>query len=517
MNYKTIIMFLLFAFGIFYSSPTFFNLDYNKKINLGLDLQGGLYMLLDVKTENIEKNSLDSLKRNIENITKKNDILIDNLKISNKKLTFEVLDVDEIQKIKTSISKLDGLNIEVVKNNINIFYKPEYIKELKKISFQKTLKVIRNRLNLYGLSEPTVSKKGDNNILIELPGIKTQEEEQRARELIVKQAKLEIVGVLEGYQKNNMTEEYAISHGGRLVNNKDPRDAPLLINETPLLTGAMIIDANVGFDKNNKPVINYTLNSEGAELFGDYTAAHLNERTAIILDGINVSAPYIRDRIGGGHVQISGNYDIHEATNLAIALRSGALDTKVELLEKRSIGPSLGEESIRKSLMALLFGFLLVFIFMIYHYRLSGLIANIALFINLLIIISIMVMFGATLTLPGMAGIVLTVGMAVDANVIIMERIKELIKEGKSVAIAVEEGYDKALTSILDANITTFIAAILLYAYGSGPIKGFALTMMIGISISMITGIFGTKGFYEAMDLKKYTPSLFNIKDKNEK
>jgi preprotein translocase subunit SecD len=201
MNYKTIIMFLLFAFGIFYSSPTFFNLDYNKKINLGLDLQGGLYMLLDVKTENIEKNSLDSLKRNIENITKKNDILIDNLKISNKKLTFEVLDVDEIQKIKTSISKLDGLNIEVVKNNINIFYKPEYIKELKKISFQKTLKVIRNRLNLYGLSEPTVSKKGDNNILIELPGIKTQEEEQRARELIVKQAKLEIVGVLEGYQK----------------------------------------------------------------------------------------------------------------------------------------------------------------------------------------------------------------------------------------------------------------------------------------------------------------------------
>jgi preprotein translocase subunit SecD len=514
MNYKTIIMFLLLTVGIFYSSPTFFNLDYNKKINLGLDLQGGLYMLLDVKTENIEENSLKSLKRSVKNITEKQDILIEGLNLIDNKLKFEVLDEDDIIKIKSALLKFDGLQLDIIKNNIILSYKEEYIKELKTISFQKTLKVIRNRLNLYGLSEPTVSKKGDNNILIELPGIKTQEEEQRARELIVKQAKLEIVGVLEGYQKSNMTNEYAASHGGKLVNSKNPLAGVLLINETPLITGEMIIDANVGFDKNNKPVINYTLNSEGASLFGDYTAAHLNERTAIILDGINVSAPYIRDRIGGGHVQISGNYDIHEATNLAIALRSGALDTKVELLEKRSIGPSLGEESIRKSLMALLFGFLLVFIFMIYYYRLSGLIANIALFINLLIIISIMVMFGATLTLPGMAGIVLTVGMAVDANVIIMERIKELIKEGRTLTQAVEEGYDRALTSILDANITTFIASILLYAYGSGPIKGFALTMMIGISISMITGIFGTKGFYEAIDLNKKTPALFNIKGK---
>jgi preprotein translocase subunit SecD len=264
----------------------------------------------------------------------------------------------------------------------------------------------------------------------------------------------------------------------------------------------MLTNANVGFDQNNRPVIDFKLNAEGADIFGDFTGRNVGKRLAIVLDGKVFSAPNINERIGGGAGQISGNYTVVEAKDLAIALRSGALLAPIYMLEKRSVGPSLGADSIKASMVALIGGFVLVIAFMVLYYRMAGVIANIALIANLLLLLAVMSLFGATLTLPGMAGIVLTVGMAVDANVIITERIRELIYEGKSMHKAIEDGYSNAMTAILDANITTLIASVVLYVYGTGAIKGFAITMSIGILASMLTAILGTHGIYQMLESK---------------
>jgi len=270
-----------------------------------------------------------------------------------------------------------------------------------------------------------------------------------------------------------------------------------LLRAIPVLDGSMLTDAKVGFDQNNQPVINFTLNGQGAKIFGDFTGKYVGKRMAVVLDNEVYSAPNINERIGGGRVQISGRFKLSEAHDLAIALRSGALLAPVYVMEKRSVGPSLGADNIKASMLALILGFVLVVIFMIIYYGMAGVIANVALIGNLFLLLAVMSLFGATLTLPGMAGIVLTVGMAVDANVIINERIRELLHEGKSVAKSIEEGYNKAFTAILDANVTTLIAAVVLWAYGTGPLKGFALTMGIGILASMLTAIVGTHGIYQ--------------------
>jgi preprotein translocase subunit SecD len=263
----------------------------------------------------------------------------------------------------------------------------------------------------------------------------------------------------------------------------------------------MLTDAKAVFDQNNQPIITFTLNGEGAKIFGDFSgeAFKTRARMAIVLDDKVYSAPHINERIGGGRGQISGSFTINETRDIAIALRSGALLAPVFVEEQRSVGPSLGADSIAASKFALTLGFVLVFLFMVLYYGYAGVIADVALIANLFLILAVMSLFGATLTLPGMAGIVLTVGMAVDANVIINERIRELLKEGKSIAKAIEDGYSNAFTAIWDANVTTLISAVVLYAYGTGPVKGFALTMSIGILASMLTAILGTHGLYEML------------------
>ena len=259
----------------------------------------------------------------------------------------------------------------------------------------------------------------------------------------------------------------------------------------------MLTDASVGFDEQNQPVINFALNGQGAKIFGDFTGKYVGKRMAVVLDNMVYSAPNINERIGGGRVQISGRFTFSEAQDLAIALRSGALLAPVVIESERFIGPSLGADSIRSSSLALVLGFFLVVLFMMLYYGVAGVIANIALAGNLFLILAVMSLAGATLTLPGMAGIVLTVGMAVDANVIINERIRELLHQGKSISKSIEEGYNNAFSAIFDANVTTLIAAIVLVVYGTGAIKGFAITMGIGIMASMLTAIVGTHGIYQ--------------------
>ena len=513
-NYRLVIFALITIFGIVFSIPSFTQSDSGKKISLGLDLQGGLHMLLGVEVEKAVESKIKSIAATVKYFTDAEDILIEDLTIASDKVTFVLLDPDEKIKLDTMLAEVKGINVLGAQN---LFYTINLVETeialTKDMAVSQAVETIRNRLDQFGLSEPSVTRQGKTDIVVELPGIKNQEEEQRARELIAKPANLELMAIdeIRTDQVYSLTKEQASEFGDVILEDSMSPEKKYLIQQIPILTGSQVVDASVAFDQQtNQPIINFKLSTFGAKVFGDFTADNIGKRLAVVLDGKVFSDPVIRERIGGGSGQISGNFTVVEAGNIAIALRSGALPAPVVMLEKRSVGPSLGADSIKASMIALIAGFVLVVIFMVFYYRVAGLVANLALITNIFIIIAVMAMFGATLTLPGMAGIVLTVGMAVDANVIITERIRELLKSGASIAKAVEDGYKNAMSAIIDANITTLLVAVILYAYGTGPIKGFAITISIGILASMITAILGTHGVYEAMMSKM-------IKDKNSK
>ncbi len=456
-------------------------------------------MLLGVKTNEAIKSKLKSIASSIKYFTEDEEILIDDLRVKKDHVEFTLMDEDEKPKIEEMLKKIKGVTYTLEGNKYIIKLTPKEIESVKEYAIKQAVDTIRNRLDQFGLAEPTVAKQGKDKILVELPGIKTPEQEQRARELIAKAAHLQLMAIDEkrADQVYNMSEEEAAEYGDIILPDAKNPKIKYLVHEVPILDGSMLTDARVAFDTSNQPVINFTLNSAGAKIFGDFTGKNVGKRLAIVLDNKVYSAPVIRERIGGGSGQISGGFSVEEAHDVAIALRSGALLAPVVMLEKRSVGPSLGADSIKSSFIALVSGFLLVVLFMIVYYGMAGIIADIALIANLFLIVAVMALFGATLTLPGMAGIVLTVGMAVDANVIINERVRELLRSGASVTKAIEQGYANAMSAILDANITTLIAAVILYAYGTGPIKGFAITMSIGILASMLTAILGTHGIYE--------------------
>lgn len=504
LNYRIVILAIAIVFGVFFSMPSLMQMENGKKVTLGLDLQGGLHMLLGVKTEEATKSRIKSITASIKHFTDKNDILVDELTFDETTITFSLLDSDDIAQVQEFINLTEGLNIVLDAENFALNLTEEEVIKTEKEAISQAIETIRNRLDQFGLAEPVVAKQGAEKILVQLAGIKTQEEEQRARELISRAAKLELMAIDEDRASRvyTMSEGDAREYGDIILPDAKNPEIKHLVREIPILDGGMLTDANMGFDQNNRPQINFTLNAEGAEIFGDFTGKSVGKRLAVVLDGKVYSDPVINERIGGGSGQISGNYTVMEAKDLAIALRSGALLAPIYLMEKRSVGPSLGADSIRASMIALIGGFVLVIIFMMVYYRMAGVIANIALIANLFIILAVMSLFGATLTLPGMAGIVLTVGMAVDANVIISERIRELVYEGKSMHKAIEDGYANAIRAILDANITTLIAAVVLYAYGTGAIKGFAVTISIGILASMLTAILGTHGIYQVLESK---------------
>jgi len=504
LNYRIVVFALAIIFGIFFSMPSLMQMDQGKKVTLGLDLQGGLHMLLGVKTEEATKSRIKSIAASIKHFSDRNDILIDDLKFTESSISFALLDSDDTKQIKDFLNEIEGSNVAVSGEIFSLSLTEEEILRTEKEAIDQAIETIRNRLDQFGLAEPVVARQGAEKILVQLAGIKTQEEEQRARELISRAAKLELMAVDEdrNARVSTMSDADARAYGDIILEDAKNPALKYLVREIPILDGGMLTDASMGFDQNNRPLINFKLNAEGAEIFGDFTGKSVGKRLAVVLDGKVYSAPNINERIGGGAGQISGSYTVMEAKDLAIALRSGALLAPIYLMEKRSVGPSLGADSIKASMVALIGGFILVILFMLVYYRMAGVIANIALIANLFIILAVMSLFGATLTLPGMAGIVLTVGMAVDANVIISERIRELVYEGKSMHKAIEDGYSNAMRAILDANITTLIAAVVLYAYGTGAIKGFAITISIGILASMLTAILGTHGIYQMLESK---------------
>ncbi|GAA8734382.1 protein translocase subunit SecD [Helicobacter pylori] len=473
------------------------------KITLGLDLRGGLNMLLGVQTDEALKNKYLSLASALEYNAKKQNILLKDIKSSLEGISFELLDEDEAKKLDALLLELQGHSQFEIKKEAEFYsvkLTPLEQEELRKNTILQVIGIIRNRLDQFGLAEPVVIQQGREEISVQLPGIKTLEEERRAKDLISKSAHLQMMAVDEEHNKDamNMTDLEAQKLGSVLLSDAE-MGGKILLKAIPILDGEMLTDAKVVYDQNNQPVVSFTLDAQGAKIFGDFSGANVGKRMAIVLDNKVYSAPVIRERIGGGSGQISGNFSVAQASDLAIALRSGAMNAPIQVLEKRIVGPSLGKDSIKTSIVALIGGFILVMGFMALYYSMAGVIACMALVVNLFLIVAVMAIFGATLTLPGMAGIVLTVGIAVDANIIINERIREVLREGEGVVKAIHLGYINASRAIFDSNITSLIASVLLYAYGTGAIKGFALTTGIGILASIITAIIGTQGIYQAL------------------
>ena len=499
-NSKLFFFIIAALFGIALSIPSIFQTQ-GPKITLGLDLQGGLNLLLGVKTEEASKTRYSSLASGINFYALEEQILLDGLSDQEDSVSFELLDSNEKTKIDNYLKEIQGLNVSENNLKYTITFTEVEIINIENYAIEQAIGNIRNRLDQFGLSEPSVTKQGEDSILVQLPGIKTQEEEQRALELISKGGHLQMMAVDEARNArvNTMTPLEAESYGDVILPFVNNPNQKILLKAIPILDGAMLTDARAAYDQNGQPIINFTLNAQGGKIFGDFSGKNVGNRMAVVLDGKVYSAPVIRERIGGGSGQISGGFSVQEASDIAIALRSGALPAPITLLEKRSVGPSLGADSIKASMIALISGAVLVIVFMIFYYGIAGIIANLAMVVNILLVIAVMALFSATLTLPGMAGIILTVGMAVDANVIINERIREGFRAGENFIKSMENGYANASRAIFDSNLTSLIAAVLLYMCGTGAIKGFAITMSIGIVASVITAIVGTHGIFRML------------------
>ncbi|HHF97894.1 MAG TPA: protein translocase subunit SecD [Candidatus Aerophobetes bacterium] len=355
------------------------------------------------------------------------------------------------------------------------------------------LEVIRNRIDQFGVREPTIARQGLTRIVVDLPGI---EDPQRAIELIGKTALLEFK-LLDEKGDLNKALEGDIPAGDEIL--YDSEGKAYLVKKEALLTGSAIKDARVEINQWGQPYVALDFTKEGAEKFADITGKHVGERLAIILDNVVKSAPVIKTRITGGKAVIEGNFTMEEANELRIVLKSGALPIPLNIIQNTTVGPSLGKDSIRKGLLSGIIGLIAVLIFMGVYYKKAGLIADLALILNLLFLMASLAALKATLTLPGIAGIILTIGMSIDANVIIFERIREELKKERAPRSAVDVGYDRALRTILDANITTLITALILFQFGTGPVKGFATTLSIGILASLFTAVVVTRAIFNLL------------------
>jgi preprotein translocase subunit SecD len=371
----------------------------------------------------------------------------------------------------------------------------------KRYAVNAALEIIRNRVDEFGVSEPSIHPQGTNRIVVQLPGIKDPD---RAIDLIGRTALLEFKLVEEVKDYSDIPPDCEL----KVLRRRDGIEERLVIKKKAELTGKYLVGADVTFDELNNPMVSLEFNREGTDIFSEVTGSHIGERLAIVLDGVVRSAPNISTRIPNGRAVIEGDFTLDEARDLAIVLRAGALPAPIRIVENRTVGPTLGQDSINKGVFAAVLGSVLVVVFMVVYYKVSGVIATVAFLLNFIIILAALAILGATLTLPGIAGIILTIGMSVDANVIIFERIKEELRAGKTVRMAIEMGYKNAFRTILDANLTTLLTAIVLYYCGTGPIKGFAVTLSIGIGASMFTALFVSRVLFDFLTLR---PSVERI------
>jgi preprotein translocase subunit SecD len=478
-----------------------------ERIHLGLDLQGGSHLVLEVKVDKAIENHMERIRGELTNTLRERGVTGTTVERIEGTLVHLKASSDQAERARV-ILKSDFGNLVEAKTpqttsgatDFFLTLNKEELRSLRDYTVDQSLETIRNRIDQFGVSEPIIQRHGQQDILVQLPGI---QDPQRAKEIIGKTALLEFKLV-----DDNVDVEQALKSGpppGREilygVGGKGPGSAEKIayvVESRTLMTGEFIQDARVRpSEQLQGPYVELILNSTGAKLFEQITAANVKRRLAIVLDNNAYSAPVIQERIGGGRASITGNFDIKEARDLSIILRAGALPAPVEIVEERTVGPSLGQDSIRQGITSFIVGGTLVLIFMIAYYKGAGLVAVVALVFNVLYMIALLVGLQAVLTLPGIAGMVLTVGMAVDANVLINERIREEIRAGRAVRSAIESGYKNALPAILDSNVTTFLSGVILFQFGTGPVKGFAVTLCLGILTTVLSAVYLTKTYYE--------------------
>lgn len=470
-------------------------------VNLGLDLRGGAHLLAEVKVEDVYESRMEAMwpeirdalrdERATVGTIRKQESAPDEIRVNISQPEGMPRALEVVRGLARQIQTLTGVgatDIEARAEGNTIIVQ---LSEAEKLAsddrtVRQALEIIRRRIDEVGTREPTIQRQGADRILIQVPGIGSAGE---LKEIIGTTAQLTFNPVA-----GRGTDPDAIPGiGEEVIPAIDETGVYYTITSAPVVTGEELVDAQPSFDQNGRPAVSFRFNTSGARKFGDYTLENIGAPFAIVLDDEVISAPVIQSHIPGGSGIITGNFTVEESTNLAVLLRAGALPAGLEFLEERTIGPELGQDSIDAGKVATIVAFVAVLTFMALSYGLFGIFANIALIINVGLIFGLLSLIGATLTLPGIAGIVLTVGMAVDANVLIFERIREELKSAKGPARAIELGYEKALSAILDANVTTFITAVILFAMGSGPVRGFAITLGLGILTSVFTAIFVTR------------------------
>ncbi len=516
---KTVFILCVVLTAVICLLPTFLDTWPHKKINLGLDLQGGMHLVLEVQNNEAVDVEVERTVQEIKKQLRKDGVKhrgISRLKDNSMSAVLETNDKASFEAILTkSFTNLivSSPHTENGMVTFKISLPQEEIDSIKKMATDQALETIRNRIDEFGVSEPDIRVQGGNRILLQLPGI---EDPERAKGLIGKTAKLTFQLVDEEADPARFINKTPPVGDELLFQNRvdastgNSSKVPFLIKKRVLLDGSLLTNARVEFDQFQQPQVGIEFNRKGGRLFERITGENVNKRLAIVLDKTVYSAPVIRDRIAGGKAVISGSFSLNEAKDLSIALRAGSLPASVKIIQETTVGPTLGADSIRMGLMSMAFGGLLVILFMVIYYKGSGVIADLALIVNILMIGGGLAAFQATLTLPGIAGIILTIGMAVDANVIIFERIREELRSGKTALASVHAGFERATLTILDANVTTFIAALVLYQFGTGSIRGFAVTLILGIIASLFTSLVLSKSIFEFL-LKNKPASKLNI------
>jgi preprotein translocase subunit SecD len=472
---------------------------WQRSVRLGLDLQGGTHLLYQVQIEQAIDNSIDRLAREVERevrdagvgaFTAERVERAIHVRLANRERRTDARKWVQDRFPNLTVQESAGADAPDLALELNQ-------RELLRIRdgvVEQALNVMRNRIDEFGVVEPTLQVQGDDEIVVQLPGI---QDPQRAKDLIGRTAVLEFKFIAEGPQAGTLESPGA----GVQVLSGERESCPTgkcLVERRPIMTGDVLTDARVQPGGSLEgPTVDFVLDAQGARTFGDATTAKVGRQLAIVLDGHVQSAPVIREPITGGRGQISGRFTFEEAQDLANVLRNGALPAPLKLMEERTVGPSLGKDSIRQGTMSLMVGSVLVWAFMAIYYRGGGIITDLALLLNVLLLVGAFALFGFTLTLPGIAGLVLTVGMAVDANILILERMREELRLGKNARAAIEAGYDRAWSAILDSNVTLFLSGLIMFQFGSGPVRGFAVTMCVGIATTLVTSVFATRVMYD--------------------
>lgn len=497
----------------------------DKGITLGLDLQGGIHLVFEVEGEKAVEITTERIAQSLKDSLSKKKL---NAEITSKGLLITV--APSSMEIRKAIED-NYLVLTPVETGTNIVYtiSDKEAKRIKDNAADQALETIRNRIDQFGVAEPTIHRQGTNEIVVQLPGIK---DPKRAVEIIGKTAQLEFKivddaspvaaeipatvapgeeeAVLKKFAEKIPADDEILFEKKVNMETGAVRKIPILVKKQAALTGDLLKEAKVNIDSSMSgyPYVSISFNAAGAKLFDEVTAANVKKRLAIVLDNTIYSAPEIKERISGGSAQITGSFSMEEAKDLAIVLRAGALPAPMKMLQNVTVGPSLGTDSIEAGKRAGIIGTLLVVIFMIVYYRLSGVIADFALAFNIILLLGAMASLNATLTMPGIAGIILAIGMAVDSNVLMFERIRDELRAGKTPRVAVDSGYKKAFWTIFDSHVTVLITAAVLFQFGTGPIKGFAVTLSLGVAINLFTALVGTKTVFDIIFSKKEVKRL---------